>query len=53
MRFLLLLHGDEAAEAAMSVAERRAVMEAHAAYAQRLREAGVFLVVEIRPLATM
>lgn len=40
MRFLLLLHGDEAAEAALSFDERRAIMTGHGAFAIRLREAG-------------
>jgi hypothetical protein len=43
MRVLLLIHGDEAAEAALSPAERRSVMEAHVAYAARLRDAGVLV----------
>jgi hypothetical protein len=46
VRFLLLLHGDETAEAAMSVDDRRAVMSAHAAYAATLEEAGVFVIGE-------
>lgn len=40
MRFLLLLHGDEAAEAALSTDERRVILAAHGAFSTRLREAG-------------
>jgi hypothetical protein len=43
MRYLLLLHGDEAAELAMTDAERGAVLAAHGAYAGRLREAGALV----------
>ena len=43
MRYLLLLHGDEAAELAMTADERRAVMLAHADYAARLTDAGVLV----------
>jgi hypothetical protein len=43
MRVLLLLHGDETAEAALSVAERRSIMGAHVAYAAQLREAKVLV----------
>lgn len=43
MRFLLLLHGDEAAELAMTPDERREVMLAHAGYAARLTEAGALI----------
>jgi hypothetical protein len=41
MRFLLLLRGDAAAEAAMTDAERRAMVDDHIAYAGMLRERGV------------
>jgi hypothetical protein len=43
MRFLLLLHGDEAAELAMTPVERREVMAAHSAYAARLADAGALI----------
>jgi hypothetical protein len=43
MRFLLLLHGDEAAELAMTPDERREVMLAHAGYAARLAKAGALI----------
>ena len=43
MRYLLLLHGDEAAELALTPDERRAVMVAHTQYAERLTEAGVLV----------
>jgi hypothetical protein len=40
MRFLLLLHGDEAAEEALSPAERRAIVDQHVAFSRDLRVAG-------------
>ena len=40
MRFLLLLHGDEAAEETLPMAERMAIVEAHGAFSQALRDAG-------------
>jgi hypothetical protein len=40
MKFLLLLHGDAAAEAAMSDEERRAVVEQHIAFNRHLSERG-------------
>ena len=40
MRFLFLLHGDAEGEAALSVDERRAIVEEHIAYGQMLRERG-------------
>ena len=43
MRFLLLLRGDEAAEAALSPADRRAIVEAHIEYSRRLRSDGRFV----------
>jgi hypothetical protein len=46
MRYLLLLHGDADAEAALSVAERRAVIDAHIAFSRDLREAGRLVVGE-------
>jgi hypothetical protein len=46
MRYLLLLHGDAAAEAALSPAERREVIDAHIAFSRGLREAGRLVVGE-------
>jgi hypothetical protein len=46
VRVLLVLHGDEVAEAAMTAADREAVMNGHVEYAQRLREAGAFVLGE-------
>jgi hypothetical protein len=43
MRFILLLHGDEPAELAMSDEQRRAVLAAHGVFAARLRDAGVLI----------
>ena len=43
MRFLLLLHGDEAAEEALSPAERRAIVDEHIAFSRELRDAGQML----------
>jgi hypothetical protein len=43
MRYLLLLHGDEPAELAMTDDERRAVLSAHGAFSARLRGAGVLV----------
>ncbi len=43
MRFLLLLHGDEPAERALSDDERRAILAAHGVYASRLQAAGVLV----------
>jgi len=43
MRFLLLLRGDAAAEAAMTDADRRAMVEDHVAYAAMLRERGAYV----------
>jgi hypothetical protein len=40
MRFLLLIHGDEDAEAALGADERRAIVEQHMAFAGALREQG-------------
>jgi hypothetical protein len=40
MRYLLLIHGDREAEAALSPDERRAVVGEHIAYAAMLRERG-------------
>ena len=43
MQFLLLLYGDEAAEAALSAEERRAIVERHRAFSKRLRDEGRML----------
>jgi hypothetical protein len=40
MRFLFLIHGDEAAEAALGADERRAIVEQHMQFAGALRERG-------------
>jgi hypothetical protein len=40
MRFLLLLYGDEAAEDALTPAERRAIVDEHIAFSRQLHEAG-------------
>jgi len=40
MRFLFLIHGEGEAEAALTADERRAIVEAHMAYAEMLRERG-------------
>jgi hypothetical protein len=40
MRFLFLIHGDTAAEAALTPDERRAIVGEHMAYADMLRERG-------------
>ena len=46
MRFLFLVHGDTDAEAAMTADERRAIVGAHMAYADMLRERGVHVLGE-------
>jgi hypothetical protein len=38
MKFLLLLYGDEAAEAALTPAERRAIVERHIEWSRLLRD---------------
>jgi hypothetical protein len=38
MQFAFLLYGDEAAEAALTAAERRAIVEGHLAFGKALRE---------------
>jgi hypothetical protein len=43
MRFLLLLHGDEAAEEALTPDERRAIVERHVAFSRELRAEGHML----------
>jgi hypothetical protein len=40
MRFLLLLHGDEAAEEALPDEARMAIVQEHGAFSRRLRAAG-------------
>ncbi|HET9438339.1 MAG TPA: YciI family protein [Gaiellaceae bacterium] len=46
MRFLFLIHGDREAEAALSPAERRAIVGEHIAYAAMLRERGAYVLGE-------
>jgi len=46
MRFLFLIHGDSAAEAALSAKERRAIVGEHIAYGSMLRERGVHVLGE-------
>lgn len=41
MKFLLLIHGDAEAEAALTDAERRALVAEHIRFGQRLRERGI------------
>jgi hypothetical protein len=43
MRFLLLIHGDTEAEAALSPDERRAIVGEHMAYADMLRDRGAYV----------
>jgi len=43
MRYMILIYGNEAAEAAMSQEEQQSAMMAHVAYAQELREKGLML----------
>ena len=43
MRFLLLLYGDEAAEAALPPEERLRMVEDHMAFSRELRETGTFV----------
>ena len=43
MRFLLLVHGDTEAEAAMSAEERRAIVGEHMVFADMLRERGAYV----------
>jgi hypothetical protein len=60
MRFLFLIHGDSDAERTMSTNERSAIVGAHIAYADMLRERGVHVLGEaltgdaatVRPGAT-
>jgi len=46
MKFLFLIHGDEAAEAAMMPDERRAIVGEHIAYGAMLRDRGVYVLWE-------
>lgn len=46
MRFLFLVHGDPAAEAALTVDERRAIVDEHIAYGAMLRERGAHVLGE-------
>lgn len=43
MKFLLLLYGDEAAEAAMPVSEQRRIVGEHEEFTDRLHEDGVYV----------
>jgi hypothetical protein len=46
MRFLLLIHGDEDAEAALGADERRSIVEQHMAFVRGLRESGQYVLGE-------
>jgi hypothetical protein len=46
MKFLLLIHGDAAAEAAMTDAERRAIVDQHVAFGRHLAERGARIIGE-------
>jgi hypothetical protein len=46
MRFLFLIHADEAAETALTSDERRAMVAEHMAYGALLRERGAFVLGE-------
>ncbi|HKX48760.1 MAG TPA: YciI family protein [Gaiellaceae bacterium] len=46
MRYLLLIHGDREAEAALSPDERRTIVGEHIAYASMLRERGAHVLGE-------
>jgi hypothetical protein len=46
VKYLLLLHGDPAAEAALSAAERRAIVDEHIRFSRELRESGAILIGE-------
>ena len=43
MKFLLLLYGDEAAEAALSPAERRAIVDRHQEFSRMLLDRGALV----------
>jgi len=46
MRYLLLLWGDEEGEAALTADERRAIVEEHRAFGDRLRASGALVLAE-------
>jgi hypothetical protein len=46
MRYILLIYGNEAAEATMSEEEQKAMFEAYTAYSQELQAAGVHSVAD-------
>ena len=46
MRFLFLVHGDVEAEATLTPAERRAIVDEHIAYGQLLRDRGAHVLGE-------
>ena len=46
MRFLFLIHGDRAGEAALTPDERRAIVAEHVAYAAQLRDLGLYVLGE-------
>ena len=46
MRFLFLIHGDEEADAALTPAQRRAIVDQHIAYSAMLRERGAYVLGE-------
>jgi hypothetical protein len=46
MRFLFLIHGDSEAEAALTPAERRAIVDEHIAYGAMLRKRGAHVLGE-------
>jgi hypothetical protein len=46
MKFLFLVHGDEEAEAALSVDDRRTIVEEHVRFAAMLRERGAYVLGE-------
>jgi hypothetical protein len=46
VRFLFLIHGDRAGEAALTPDERRAIVAEHVAYAAQLRDLGVYVLGE-------
>lgn len=43
MKFLYLVHGDNEAEAALTSDERKRIVQEHMAYAQMLRDLGVYV----------
>src|SRR5580658_398132 len=51
-QFMVMIHANEAAEAALAPSETKALLESHAAYEQKLRAASAFLDGErLRPSA--